>query len=171
MDTWICLHGGLDLSARRNLAQEALQQPESLDAPTPDHGTNDAERWAPLGRTFRRSSRGAMGGTDRAATPGLPATQSPNFEGIQQSIAHLRRDVRLAEIPHGADRGPHLLDVCPATIAYGQVVLEPAVVIGRQGVLEVLGDKLDEFPAGEPQAGSRHLELLIEVLLQGAPHA
>lgn len=81
----------------------------------------------------------------RAARCGVPA--EPAAEGLEEPIACFLRHGFLGEPAQKADGLPELFQVGPAQRAVGKVRLEPRAIEGRQAILEIVGDELDELAA------------------------
>ena len=131
--------GGADGEPGRNLlngeplpskAAGELRPGDRLRIETP--GGGGYGRPAPLGRAECASA-------DASA---------PAPEGLQQLALGLRGKRLRRQVAEGADRLAHLVEVGRAAVAPGQVALEAGAVLARQGALEVLGDQLDQLPAG-----------------------
>jgi hypothetical protein len=57
--------------------------------------------------------------------------------------------VLLAELADQGDGATHLLEVCRAALALGEVALEPDALRGREPALEIVARDVDQLLAGE----------------------
>ena len=73
---------------------------------------------------------------------------APRAEGGEQLVLQAGRELLGLDAAAERDRLLELIDVVAAGVALGQVRLEADPVVVRQGVLEVVGDDLDELAAG-----------------------
>jgi hypothetical protein len=86
----------------------------------------------------------------------------PGAKGVQQPFTHRKRDRVLVEPAEESDRLPHLIEIVGAALAAGQMLVQAPARRGRQLVLEIVGDDLDEFFAGQLAHGHDVLEVLLE---------
>src|SRR5262249_11844362 len=97
--------------------------------------------------------------------PGLPVA-----EGREQLALGLGREPVGRHLP-GERHGPaHLLDVGRAVLAGGDVRLEALAVGCGERALEVVGDELDQLPAGEASGGPAVAVLAAEQSVEEIRH-
>jgi hypothetical protein len=78
------------------------------------------------------------------ATATLPAV-APASENSEHVLACFRRDRLFRHMPDRSDGETHLLDVRLTTVAACQVLIDKSSLVGRERILEVGRDQLDQF--------------------------
>src|SRR3954447_19716648 len=100
-------------------------------------------------KTKTRSKNSSSDETRSAPSkPGSGLAALPVTEYVQQGVTGLGRDVVLTQDADGVNRRAHLIHMDDATGADPEVLLEAPALIGRERVLQVVGDELYELLAG-----------------------